>query len=84
MFKLLGLQVSTKTALLVVLAPSTGDTNSSFAEVSIVVYTEGSGTAADLSSGGTVTVFDQGTQLGTSKLSPVNGSSLPGACAGVC
>lgn len=78
-----GLQVPTSTSLLVVLAPITGGINTSFAEISVVVFTDGTGIAAELSSSGTVKVFDQGNQLGTSKLLPVNGSSLPGACAGM-
>ena len=76
-------QVSTNTSLFVVLAPSTGDTNTSFAEISVVVFTDGTGAAAELSSAGTVRVSDQGNRLGISKLLPVNGSSLPGACAGM-
>lgn len=74
------MQAPTSTALLVTLAASTGGSNSSFAEFSIVV--SGNTTADEISAGGTVTVYDQGEEIGTSKLSPVDGSSLPGASAG--
>jgi hypothetical protein len=74
------LQAPTSTALLITLAASTGGSNSSFAEFSVVV--SGNITADEISAHGTVTVYDQGEAIGTSKLSSVIGSSLPGATAG--
>ncbi len=77
-----GVQVSTNTALLVTLTESTGTSNSSFAEFSVVVFNNGKGTAAVLPTGSTVTLYDRGEWLGAATLFPVNGSSLPGASAG--
>ena len=69
----------TTTTLLVTLTPSTGASNSSFAEITAVVYSYATGTVPNTN---TVTITDSGSILGSTRLTPVNGSSFPSTFAG--
>ena len=65
--------------LLVTLAPSTGNQQSSFAEITVAVFSNAS---AAVPSGSAITVTDNGSSLGSTKLTAVNGSSFVSTFAG--
>ena len=65
--------------LLVTLAPSTGSAGTSFAEITAVVW---SNVTRAVPTGNTVTITNNGSSLGSVRLTAVNESSYPSAFAG--